>query len=90
MLTAKVPTSHNGDCFPKSAFAIDLDRMEVRCPAGQVTTTISHPDRIAPGDSCLPTPLVRPVLYDPNASAVKGREASTSNTKNDCNNKPAP
>jgi len=38
LLTAKVPTSHNGDCFPKSAFAIDLDRMEVRCPAGQTTT----------------------------------------------------
>ena len=38
-LTAKVPTSHNGDYFPKSAFAIDLDRMEVRCPAGQTTTT---------------------------------------------------
>ena len=39
LLTAKVPTSHNGDCFPKRAFAIDLDRMEVRCPAGQTTTT---------------------------------------------------
>jgi hypothetical protein len=38
LLTAKVPTSHNGDCFPKSTFAIDLDRMEVRCPAGQTTT----------------------------------------------------
>ena len=38
LLTAKVPTSHNGDCFPKSVFAIDLDRMEVRCPAGQTTT----------------------------------------------------
>jgi hypothetical protein len=37
-LTAKVPVSHNGDCFPKTAFAIDLDRMEVRCPAGQTTT----------------------------------------------------
>jgi hypothetical protein len=38
LLTAKVPTSHNGECFPKSGFAIDLDRMEVRCPAGQTTT----------------------------------------------------
>ena len=38
LLTAKVPTSHNGECFPKSAFAIDLDRMEVRCPAEQTTT----------------------------------------------------
>jgi hypothetical protein len=38
LLTAKVPASHNGECFPKSAFAIDLDRMEVRCPAGQITT----------------------------------------------------
>jgi hypothetical protein len=36
-LTAKVPTSHNGDCFPKSEFAIDLDQMEVRCPAEQTT-----------------------------------------------------
>ena len=39
LLTAKVPVSHNGDCFPKTAFAIDLDRMEVRCPAGEITTT---------------------------------------------------
>lgn len=38
LLTAKVPVSHNGDCFPKRAFAIDLDRMDVRCPAGQTTT----------------------------------------------------
>jgi hypothetical protein len=37
-LTAKVPASHNGDCFPKTAFVIDLDRMEVRCPAGKTTT----------------------------------------------------
>lgn len=37
-LTAKVPASHNGDCFPKTAFVIDLDHMEVRCPAGKTTT----------------------------------------------------
>src|SRR5712692_4436251 len=37
-LTAKVPSSHNRDCFPKSAFAIDLERMDVRCPAGHTTT----------------------------------------------------
>jgi hypothetical protein len=39
VLTAKVPASHNGDCFPKTAFVVDLDRMEVRCPAGQITST---------------------------------------------------
>jgi hypothetical protein len=38
LLTAKVPSSHNGDCFPKSAFAIDVDRMDVSCPAGHTTT----------------------------------------------------
>jgi len=36
-LTAKVPALHNGDCFPKTEFAIDLEQMEVRCPAGQTT-----------------------------------------------------
>jgi hypothetical protein len=36
-LTAKVPVSQNGDRFPKSAFAMDLERREVRCPAGQTT-----------------------------------------------------
>jgi hypothetical protein len=40
-LTAKVPVSHNGECFPKSAFVIDLDGMEVRCPAGRSTTNYS-------------------------------------------------
>jgi transposase len=38
LLTAKVPSIHNGDCFSKNAFTIDLDRMEVRCPAGKTTT----------------------------------------------------
>jgi hypothetical protein len=37
-LTAKVPVSTNGDCFPKSEFAIDLEKGEVRCPAGQTTS----------------------------------------------------
>jgi hypothetical protein len=36
-LTAKVPVSSNGDCFPKREFAIDLEKMAVRCPAGQTT-----------------------------------------------------
>ena len=36
-LTAKVPACHNRDCFSKSEFAIDLEQMEVRCPAGQST-----------------------------------------------------
>jgi hypothetical protein len=37
ILTAKVPASHNRNCFSKSEFEIDLDQMEVRCPAGQST-----------------------------------------------------
>jgi hypothetical protein len=37
VLTAKVPVTSNGDRFPKTAFAIDLEKMEVRCPAGQTT-----------------------------------------------------
>jgi hypothetical protein len=36
-LTAKVPVSTNGDCFPKREFAIDLEERQVRCPAGQTT-----------------------------------------------------
>ena len=37
VLTAKAPVTSNGDCFPKTEFAIDLEKMEVRCPAGQTT-----------------------------------------------------
>ena len=37
ILTAKVPACHNRDCFSKREFVIDLDEMEVRCPAGQST-----------------------------------------------------
>ena len=37
VLTAKVPVTRNGDRFPKTAFAIDLEKREVRCPAGQTT-----------------------------------------------------
>ena len=34
LLTAKVPASHNADCFPKTAFAIDLDRDGSPLPGG--------------------------------------------------------
>lgn len=37
VLTAKVPVIRNGDCFPKTDFVIDVEKMEVRCPAGQTT-----------------------------------------------------
>jgi hypothetical protein len=37
VLTAKVPASSNGQGFPKREFAIDLEKQEVRCPAGQTT-----------------------------------------------------
>jgi transposase len=37
VLTAKVPACSNGDCFPKSEFAIDVEKREVRCPAGQTS-----------------------------------------------------
>ena len=37
VLTAKVPASTNGARFPKREFVIDLEKMEVRCPAGQTT-----------------------------------------------------
>jgi hypothetical protein len=37
-LTAKVPVISNGDCFPKTDFAIDLEKMEVRCPAGHISS----------------------------------------------------
>src|SRR5208282_4534350 len=37
VLTAKVPVSTNGAWFPKREFAIDLEKREVRCPAGQTT-----------------------------------------------------
>ena len=37
VLTAKVPVTSNGDCFRKTEFEIDLEKMEVRCPAGQTT-----------------------------------------------------
>ena len=36
-LTAKTPVHTNRDCFPKSKFAIDLEKMEVRCPAGHTS-----------------------------------------------------
>ena len=37
VLTAKVPACNHGDCFSKSEFAIDLEKREVRCPAGPTT-----------------------------------------------------
>jgi hypothetical protein len=36
-LTAKVPATSNGACFPKTEFAIDLEKREVLCPAGQTS-----------------------------------------------------
>jgi Transposase DDE domain/Transposase domain (DUF772) len=34
----EVPASTNGACFPKGEFVIDLEKQEVRCPAGQTTS----------------------------------------------------
>jgi len=45
VLTAKVPASTNGDCFPQREFAIDLEKQEGRCPAGETT-----PDYRAAGE----------------------------------------
>jgi hypothetical protein len=36
-LTAKVPATSNGNCFPKTEFTIDLEKMEAVCPAGQTS-----------------------------------------------------
>lgn len=36
-LTAKVPVLSKRKCFPKSAFVIDLEKMEVQCPARQTS-----------------------------------------------------
>jgi transposase len=36
-IVAKVPSSTNQDCFPKTAFVLDLDAETATCPAGQTT-----------------------------------------------------
>ena len=63
-LTAKVPASHNGDCFPKSELAIDLERMEARSRRGRRRTIITPPEKAAGGTSLLRRPMVRPAPYD--------------------------
>jgi hypothetical protein len=89
-LTAKVPACHNRDYFSKSEFGIDLDQMEVRCPAGQSTRDYRSGREVEGGNSFLRRPLVRPVLCARNASADKGRAVLPSKRKNDCSNRPAP
>jgi len=36
-IVAKVPTSSNQGCFPKTAFVLDLEATSATCPAGQTT-----------------------------------------------------
>ena len=48
-ITAKPWPSRNGDRYPKQAFAIDLVRGEVRCPAGATAT-------VSPGAACVHFP----------------------------------
>src|SRR5215213_2313243 len=36
-IIAKVPASTNQDCFPKTAFVLDLEASSATCPAGQTT-----------------------------------------------------
>ena len=40
-LVAKVPPVTNGGRYPKTDFYIDLDRGEITCPAGEVTTAVT-------------------------------------------------
>ncbi|HKM84348.1 MAG TPA: IS1182 family transposase [Candidatus Acidoferrum sp.] len=62
-LTAKVPVSQNGDRFPKSEFEVDLERREVRCPGGQISSDYQSdgPGRggrfIFPAATCQACPL---------------------------------
>ena len=44
-LVAKVPGRPNGPCFPKEDFAIDVEKMTCRCPAGQVASASRHGKR---------------------------------------------
>jgi hypothetical protein len=44
-LVARVPGRPNGPCFPKEDFAIDLEKMTCRCPAGQVASVSRHGKR---------------------------------------------
>jgi hypothetical protein len=85
ILTAKVPASHNRNCFSKSEFAIDLDQMEVRCPAGQSTR-----DYRSAGEGFFPGLLSGLSPARAMASVGKGRGVSASKPKNDCSNRPAP
>ena len=90
ILTAKVPASHNRNCFSKSEFEIDLDQMEVRCPAGQSTRDYRSAGEGRGGQFLFSRPVVRPVPCARNASVGKGRGVSASKPKNDCSNRPAP
>lgn len=70
-LTAKVPSITNGSCYSKLDFQIDLDKMEVRCPAGKVTNNFqSHGQGglfIFPLQDCQECPL--------RSQCVKGKGA---------------
>ena len=51
-LTAKVPASSKGGCFPKRELVIDLEKKAVRCPAGQ-TTRAYHAAGDGEGGHCV-------------------------------------
>ena len=74
-LTAKVPSLTNGDCYSKLDFQIDLDLMQVRCPAGKVTGNYQPIGKDRAGrftfslDDCQPCPLRH--------QCVKGKRART-------------
>ena len=88
ILTAKVPASHNRNCFSKSECEIDLDQMEVRCR--RVRASIAPPEKVEGANLFFPRPVVRPVPCARNASVGKGRGVLVSKPKNDCSNRPAP
>jgi hypothetical protein len=74
-LTAKVPNLTNGDFYSKQDFQIDLDKMQVRCPAGKVTSNYQPVGKDRAGrftfslQDCQPCPL--------RDQCVKGKRART-------------
>ena len=83
VLTAKVPVSTNGDRFPKTEFAIDLEKRKCAARRGRRPTTIGRREKVRGDASCLRPPPVGPALCARNVCGEKGRAPSTIQAEED-------
>ena len=89
-LTAKVPASSKGGCFPKRELVIDLEKKQCAARPGRRRGHITRRETVRADIACWPRPSARPAGGARQACGGKGRAPLRSRRKKACRRERAP